>query len=376
MSGHLGCVARRENEVLIGVVEFVAEALQREKSLPQRVLDAAPSSVKRGGIEGDFHGVRGTGNPTFILATVTRQRTESRDFWGKSTSAKRAAFRDLGAALALMVMRLLLRAFFTLTLLGGLAFGSYAFGKYVLSSRLFGNKGSNLNRNFGESTLAPVARGSKNRGAQSGGAQTASASVEILPESGAVRPANNDDDAVPTATPRVEAIQNGGNESTVSGFGSTLTPRSNTSDSTPERPRRRRRRRTRPTPAPQTATAIEEPVRQTNSEPEVTIRDDSSVDTSQNAPATQEAPRVERTEPSRETPRDTSNDGDTPRAETPRRRRRTRTRVETSAPRVRERTRVEPRREAPARRIEESPVPRPEGGGGGGGGESPVPVPE
>lgn len=274
-------------------------------------------------------------------------------------------------------MRLLSRALFTLALLGGLGFGSYAFGKYVLSSRLFGNKGSKLNQNFGESAVPRVQ--ANNQAGKSG--KNASASVEILPDGGSetvTRPASarvNAPDAPSDSFTLNEPISDstGDSNSTAdSNSDSGAAPRrarvtadaseARTSD---ERPRKRRKkRRARPTPAPRPANAREEPVRQNNTtQPDVIISDDGSQTSpsGENSPA----PSAERIEPRRET----SDSNDTPSEARPRRRRRIRVPVEEAAPRERERVRIGPRRETPR---QESPVPRPEGSGG----ESPVPIPE
>ncbi|MBW3636752.1 MAG: hypothetical protein KY445_09865, partial [Armatimonadetes bacterium] len=53
-------------------------------------------------------------------------------------------------------MQFLSRGLFTIALLGGLAFGSYAFGRYVLSSHLFGPKGAGLKQNIQNSDDVPA----------------------------------------------------------------------------------------------------------------------------------------------------------------------------------------------------------------------------
>jgi hypothetical protein len=279
-------------------------------------------------------------------------------------------------------MRIFSRVFFTLALLGGLAYGSYAFGAYVLSSRLFGNKGSKLNQNFGESPLPRAGSGKVASGA--------SASVEILPENGqpgVSRPATSRVSASDTLTDR---SNQSGDDGSLRGASDSLetpsyrsdadssrtrrTRSSASSDTSTERPRRKRKRRPRPTPAPQISTPREEPVRRDEA-PEAEERIDADVvirgDGDSNfSPREDPAPSAERIEPRRETVRDNSSA-----EERPRRRRRVRERAEEPAPRIRERVRtrerIEPRRETPSRR-EESPVPVPESGGS----ESPVPIPE
>lgn len=281
-------------------------------------------------------------------------------------------------------MRLLSRALFTIALLAGLAFGSYAFGQKVLASKLFGNKGSKINQNFGETTVPLPATTSASREATN----SAIASVEVLPESGGAsapsKPASapidpaatidrsnqsgDDGTARPGAgdvilAPRSDAPRSDSNFPSDASPSRTRRNRSQVSPDTSPTPRprkRRRRRKPRVTTTPQTGTAIESPARGDYSEsPEAVVSQES-------APEADPEPRSQRIEPRRESSGDS---GDNAPSETPRRRR-TRTRVEEpSSPR----TRIEPRRETPSRR-DESPVPRPEGGDNGG--ESPVPIPE
>ena len=232
-------------------------------------------------------------------------------------------------------MQFFTRVLIVLAVLGGLGYGSYAFGKYVLSARLFGpQKGAQT------TTTASVGSDSSRNPED----------VEIVP---APRPTRNSEDTesvpivMPSATPgeRTEVVP------------SSRDDRGSTRDSNANRPeptrRPRRRRRARPTPRP-------EPRRE--SRPPVT------------SPVEPPPTRSQNVDP----PVSGNSGNDTPNVETPRRsdpvpaptRRRERRTDVAPAPRV-----ETPREEAP--RIREprrdtSPVPVPEGARGG---SSPIPIP-
>ena len=267
-------------------------------------------------------------------------------------------------------MKFLSRLLAVFAVLGGLGYGSYAFGKYVLSAKLFGPQGQNIRP--------------KNAALETPG----NVEVEILPaEDGA-------DDTQPRILPerRVNSNENAPQNNVVAAQDTPET-RENDERAEEERPRRRRvRRRDREereraerrereartrevaASAPLTTTAREENSRNTEfsprtetvaPEPQIQIeapresapreRETREPETRESAPA--EAPRVRVRE--RET---RENSEETPRRRVRERRNET-TNSAPAAPRVPTRERE---RSAPAA---ESPVPVPEGGG-----ESPVPV--
>lgn len=242
-------------------------------------------------------------------------------------------------------MQFFTRVLIVLAVLGGLGYGSYAFGKYVLSARLFGPQ-------KGAQTTTTASVGSDPLQAPS------NADVEIVP---APQPVKDSDDnntspaAInPTATPddRVEVIPSQNSDS-----GSTR----DSSDNRPEPTRkpRRRRRRARPTPRPASRPPVAPraeapPARAENVDPPT--RDNSNNDTPgvETPRSNDPVPVPTRRRRERRTDVAPAPRVETPRAETPRE----------VAPRIRER---EPRRDT-------SPVPVPEGARNGGDG-SPVPIP-
>ena len=259
-------------------------------------------------------------------------------------------------------MQFITRVLIVLAVLGGLGYGSYAFGKYILSARLFGPQSKTATTTASTGTLQ----------------NPSAADVEIVPApQKTVKSAASDapEIADSTATPdeNVEATPSDADNNS----GSTRDLTRNRPDPTP-RPRRRRRRptprpepRERPTAAPQIQAP---PARTQNVDP--SARDNSSSDSnssndnSSNDNSSNDTPRIER--PRVEAPR-----VDTPRRDDPvpsptRRRRERRTDV---APETRSET---PREAAPRiqpeRRRDTSPVPVPEGARGGGN-SSPIPVP-
>ena len=250
-------------------------------------------------------------------------------------------------------MQFLTRVMIVLGVLGALGYGSYAFGKYVLSARLFGPQG-------GSKTPITAAAG--------GTLQTSpQVDVEVLPA-----PTSTDDapavSANPTNTPpprsETSPAFNGDGGSDNSGISSGAN--SGTRASQDPTPRPRRRRRPRRTPRPQsndTPRAQTPPARAENADTPTRSTDNSDNTGAANNDTPRPAPRAETPDPApRVAPRDNN---DTPAA--PRRRREPRTDV---APRINPAPRIEP---APRPRREESPVPVPEGARGGG--DSPVPVP-
>ena len=247
-------------------------------------------------------------------------------------------------------MQFLTRVLIVLAVLGGLGYGSYAFGKYILSARLFGPQTKTATTTASAGTLQ----------------EPSTPDVEIVP---AQQPTKSDAgdapkvDAQPTPTSgaRVEITPaDNGNDS---GVGRDSTD--NRPDSTP-RPRRRRHR-VRATPRPETRESSVEtpqvqapPARTQNVDPPA--RDNSSSDSNSNSGNNNS---------SNDTPR-----AEIPRVETPRRsdpvptRRRERRTVPIPEPRNETPREAAPRIE---RRRESSPVPVPEGARGGN--SSPVPIP-
>ncbi|RYG64168.1 hypothetical protein EON80_19755, partial [bacterium] len=180
-------------------------------------------------------------------------------------------------------MRLLSRALFTFALLGGLAYGSYAFGKYVLSSHLFGPQGEKLKANFeGTENATVTAKGSDITGSPR-------ASVEVLPaDNGDAESApplsslerrRRPDSALPEVTitdpPKIDESE--------------LSKPSDDNNDDEDRPRRRRRRRTRPTPEPvKPDTRSQEPARNVNEGDSSS----SSSDSGSNSSSSSETPTV------------------------------------------------------------------------------------
>ena len=233
-------------------------------------------------------------------------------------------------------MQFITRVLIVLGVLGGLGYGSYAFGKYVLSARLFGPQ-----------------TGAKTTTAAAGSTGDPS-DVEVVP---LVQPTPKPDIAEsPVVVAQPSATPEARTETTPSeGIGDDSRSTRNSTRKRPEPTRRpRRRRRPRPTSRPQTR--VERP-RATDPPP------------AQAPPA-----RTQNVDPPA---RNNDSDNDTPRVETPRepapRRERERRTVPRVEPRVERPREPAPRLEQPRRR-EASPVPVPEGARGGGN-SSPIPVP-
>ena len=256
-------------------------------------------------------------------------------------------------------MQFITRLLIVLAVLGGLGYGSYAFGKYVLSARLFGPQGAN-------SVTA----------ASAGTALQEPPEVEVVP---APQPTAQDDDvetsanvARPTATPdaRVEIVPSQNDDS---GSSANRPTRSRTDARAEPTPRPRRRRRARPTPRPTSrprvrptrAPVITAPPARTQNVDPPSSQNSSNSDSTPSRPREQ-APRIE-------TPR--RND---PEPAPTRRRRERRTNPETQPRDTTPNVEAPRPRPAPERRRESvpgtSPIPVPEGAPRGGG-DSPIPVP-
>ena len=245
-------------------------------------------------------------------------------------------------------MQFITRVLVVLAVLAGLGYGSYAFGKYVLSARLFGPQSSN------SVTTATT-----------GALQTPE--VEVLP---APQPTENSDNSgiAPTRAPRAVATPDQRVEIIPSQSDDNSDNNNSSAGDTPrERPTRRprRKRRARPTPRPtqRQSTTPQSPI----SAPPARAQNVDPPASDNNNSANNPAPRVDIPTPRdnnpapaptrRERERRTVPNVETPRTETPRREPRT-----------------APTRPAPTRRRESSPVPVPEGSLGGRS-ESPVPMP-
>lgn len=258
-------------------------------------------------------------------------------------------------------MRFLTRMSMVFVLLGGLAYGSYAFGKYVLSTRLFGaavpaKSGSALAPS-GRSVSATVTRqvplkGNKARvevevlPAQSAGQSPEPPPIEVLARQAKEKgPSSNEmPSSLTTSKPKSASSFSSGSRQfdNVDGIDYSLNgeglrsrrdrDRLREGRDEEERPRRRRRRRRR------------------------------TIDTNRTSPSTTSSARDDEiaTPPPDETEYGSGNDS-APRISNNRSRRR--------------RNRSESRSEGSSR--SESPVPQPEGeSSSSGGGESPVPQPE
>lgn len=238
-------------------------------------------------------------------------------------------------------MRLLSRALFTLALLGGLAFGSYSFGKYVLSAHLFGPKGASLKKNLEVTTALPPTSPKTvvlpTSPPLSSAKSAARVDVEVLPANSEDGTQNSADlpplTALESDRPAPTRRETPTPQPTIRPTIAPDIPDSNTDNSlsapSEDRPRRRTRRR-RSTTSDETTPRRRRTRRSTTSTREAATRQDIA--------ATGNA---------------TGND-------TPRPTRR-RERVRDTTP------------SAPARRFETSPIPQPEGNSGG---DSPVPIPE
>lgn len=271
-------------------------------------------------------------------------------------------------------MRFLSRAGLVIALLGVLGYGSYAFGRYVLSSKLFGNSVvPSSTSGFVAVSPTAVTRKTEYQGdsprvevqvmdADSAGPGPAPPSIDDLRRNAEERAASRGPSRA--AEPEFQSTPE------------TVVRRSNTrrfedgvmigDGSDEERPRRRRKRRRKTADAETTAAATQaagnttarassESSSNNSSETSATVLPETNPSGSDGGSRNSEndAPRGERSVSSDDRPKDV----------TPRRRRRRR--VETSSePAPRKRV-----RERPARTIE-SPVPQPEGG------DSPVPMPE
>lgn len=289
-----------------------------------------------------------------------------------------------------MNMKVLSRLVMIVMLLGGLAYGSYTFGKYVLSTRLFGTsvspvKGSNFALNSSSRVDRTVTRRTTLKGqsrvelevlpAQEAGPGPEPPSISNLeretdgknhaatapPKTRVITPQNF---RAPKAYARDDSSSSSSSSSGLLRDDNRDNNRDNNRDE--NRPRRRRRRRRSDSSRSQSTTVRAQSV-ETPSVPADVAPDTSSSDNGGNsqsgassdsssggsnastsADTTTSEPRRSRR---RERARDSSSEGSSTRRE----------RTRTEAPRRRERS--------------ESPVPRPEGGGSSGG-ESPVPQPE
>lgn len=249
-------------------------------------------------------------------------------------------------------MQFLTRMLIVLGVLGALGYGSYAFGKYVLSARLFGpQNGSKTAVTASTGTTLEVPPPVK---------------VEVLPADPTPVQSSETptETARPTATPvdsRVEIVPNSGNNSgTDSGNntnGNSDRPRRTITQEPTPRPRRKRRPRRTPRPRATSAPRSEAPPARVENARSSDNGDGGGTSSSDNQmPDTAPAPRI--------SPRDNS-DNSTP----PRRIREPRADIK---PRVEPAPRIEPAPRLRPRR-EESPVPVPEGARRGG--DSPVPMP-
>ena len=247
-------------------------------------------------------------------------------------------------------MQFLTRVLIVLAVLGGLGYGSYAFGKYILSARLFGPQAKTTTTTASTGTLQ----------------QPSTADVEVVPapqqpdKSAAKTDANDAPEvgAQPVATPNASVEitpSDNGNDS-----GKTRDSTDNNPDPTP-RPRRRRHR-ARPTARPEsrpveTPQVQAPPARTQNVDPPARDNNDNNGGANNDTPR-DNTPRVE-------APR---NNDPVP-APTRRRERRT---VPIPEPRDQAPRQAAPRLDPPRR--DTSPVPVPEGARSGGG-SSPVPIP-
>ncbi len=245
-------------------------------------------------------------------------------------------------------MQFITRVLIVLAVLGGLGYGSYAFGKYVLSARLFGPQGNTTTTTAASTGGDPL--------------QTPpDVEVEVLPVPQPTVNAGISD--APTREPQPSATPDERVEILPSQPDNDSSTRDSTRARTEPTPRpRRRRRRTRPTPRPQRKprpTAVPQvqapPARSQNVDP--LSNDNSDSGSSNDAPRVETPRRDPVAAPTRRERERRTDPAPEPRAETPR----------FEAPRVRPTSR-------PARRRESSPVPVPEGALGGGN-SSPVPVP-
>lgn len=282
-------------------------------------------------------------------------------------------------------MRLLSRVLFTFALLGGLAYGSYAFGKYVLSSHLFGPQGASLKKNF-EGTQAVVTRPQKTvtgapradievlpADADDSGApplssleRNRSASSRSSQSNGSNRGDNSD---TPAPTPSATQESSPGNPFAIKPVGGAqgdatsrerpgLSEDNGTRSDDPNRQRRRRRRR-------RARTAQTDSMTQTTRQNSASNGDGSPA-RSEAAPTVLNDDPGDAPTPPTET-RAASGDNNSDDAPIRRRRERVRSNSGESAPRIERST------SRPARRLDTSPIPRPEGESGG---DSPVPIPE
>lgn len=244
-------------------------------------------------------------------------------------------------------MQFITRVLIVLGVLAGLGYGSYAFGKYVLSARLFGPQAKN----------SATAKGTLQ--------SPSNVDVEVVPAPQPKIDSDNSSDATPTSEPRPTPDER--SESTPStdnsdyNSDSSASNNSNSGDTPRKKPKRRKRRKpraTEPTKKRETTTtpAVQAPPAR-----------DQNVDPPSNSDSGNDVPQIP--VPRNDAPRNDAPRVDTPRNDNP---------VPSPTRRERERRtvpKVEPRTDVmPPRRRESSPVPVPEGALGGRG-ESPVPAP-
>ena len=328
----------------------LVKGAQPRESFPQRVLDAAAlaaSSVQRGRVENDSHkGEVGSilirlGQQMWGTRVAVKIKKEPREYIGRR-GLSNVQFPTADFQL-LKTMQFLTRVLIVLAVLGGLGYGSYAFGKYILSARLFGPQGNAATTTASAGTLQ----------------NPSTPDAEVVP---APQKDSDDDDspavaAKPSATPdaRVEITPADDDDDN----GSARDSSGNGADPTP-RPRRRRRR-ARPTPRPQSRP---EPRESAAAEPQIAAPP--AREQNVEPPSNNDAGNGSNDDSGAETPRRS----DPVPAPTRRRERRT-----VPIPEPRNTTPRDPApRIQPERRRESSPVPVPEGAQGGGN-SSPVPVP-
>ena len=239
-------------------------------------------------------------------------------------------------------MQFITRMLIVLGVLAGLGFGSYAFGKYVLSARLFGPQ-----------KKSATAKGSLQ--------SPSNVDVEVVPapqpKADSKADSDNSSDASPTSEPTpAERSQSTPSTDNGDNGGSNASNNGNSDDTTRQRPKRRKKRRSRER-STETARKREATTTQTTPSVQAPPAREQNVDPPSSNDNGNDAPRI--LVPRDETPR---NDNPVP---SPTRRERERRTV----------PKLEPRTDtAPPRRRESSPVPVPEGALGGRN-ESPVPVP-
>lgn len=285
-------------------------------------------------------------------------------------------------------MRFLSRAVFVLALLGGLGYGSYAFGRYVLSSKLFGSSVLPSDRSGLVAVTPPTVvtrktqfKGSEPRvdvqvmDANDAGPGPEPPSMDDLRKNAEDRAQARKSNPTADSTPATD-VRAPNNDKTIGEDGVAIGGDPDDEDALAARRRRRRRKRAEERAAKEAAANGA-----TDTSAEDTARSSSGDGGSSTSDSSDSSDRA-----SRETPRSSDSGGDNgggesvvPRAERtitssdsspavtkPRHRKRHKSASESPVPRSEEAARP---REHRSRTIE-SPVPRPEGG------ESPVPMPE